>query len=200
MRIIALRILRLFIEGKPAYADARKPVLAGYQQALKVNWASRQIEARNWQREHPQMLNQAGGLASFVRAKEEVCGTPWAMRSAVLDPRLPFAFVCIRQVRKAKLVSEIAIDWSGKFRTFQKYRTSTLVVSPGVVQEAVTVKNPVPLELRRFNELEENTMMTTNSMTVAVAELLEKGTDADFVRETATTARHRRVSRLGARP
>ena len=40
MRIIALRTLKRFIEGNPAYADAREPVLAWYQQALKANWAS----------------------------------------------------------------------------------------------------------------------------------------------------------------
>lgn len=40
MRIIALRTLRRFLEGNPAYADAREPVLAWYQQALKAKWAS----------------------------------------------------------------------------------------------------------------------------------------------------------------
>lgn len=40
MRIIALRTLKRFMEGKPAYADAREPVLAWYQQVLRANWAS----------------------------------------------------------------------------------------------------------------------------------------------------------------
>ena len=40
MRLIALRTLKRFIEGNPAYADAREPVLAWYQQVLRVNWAS----------------------------------------------------------------------------------------------------------------------------------------------------------------
>lgn len=40
MRIIALGTLKRFIEINPAYADAREPVLAWYQQSLKANWAS----------------------------------------------------------------------------------------------------------------------------------------------------------------
>ncbi len=40
MRIIALRTLKRFIEGKAADADAREPVLAWYQQVLRANWAS----------------------------------------------------------------------------------------------------------------------------------------------------------------
>ncbi len=39
-RLVALRTLKSFVEGNPAYTDAREPVLAWYQQALKANWAS----------------------------------------------------------------------------------------------------------------------------------------------------------------
>jgi len=40
MRVIALRTIKLFIESRPEYSDAREPALAWYQQALKADWPS----------------------------------------------------------------------------------------------------------------------------------------------------------------
>jgi mRNA interferase HigB len=40
MRVIALRTLKTFIEGRPEHADGREPVLAWYRQVLKADWES----------------------------------------------------------------------------------------------------------------------------------------------------------------
>ena len=40
MRVIALRTIKLFIESKPEYSDAREPALAWYRQVLKADWPS----------------------------------------------------------------------------------------------------------------------------------------------------------------
>lgn len=40
MRVIALRTLKTFLEGKSEFAGAREPVLAWYRQARVANWAT----------------------------------------------------------------------------------------------------------------------------------------------------------------
>jgi mRNA interferase HigB len=40
MRVIALRTIKLFIEGKPERADSREPALAWYRLVLRADWAS----------------------------------------------------------------------------------------------------------------------------------------------------------------
>ena len=40
MRIIALGTLKAFMDGEPAYADAREPVMAWYRQVLRADWAA----------------------------------------------------------------------------------------------------------------------------------------------------------------
>lgn len=40
MRIIALAILKQFVDADPAYADAREPVMAWYRQVKAADWAS----------------------------------------------------------------------------------------------------------------------------------------------------------------
>ena len=40
MRIIELRTIKRFIEGRPEHADSREPALAWYRQALRADWAS----------------------------------------------------------------------------------------------------------------------------------------------------------------
>jgi len=40
MRVIALRTIKLFIESRREYSDAREPALAWYQQVLKADWSS----------------------------------------------------------------------------------------------------------------------------------------------------------------
>ena len=40
MRVIALRTIKLFIEGRPERADSREPALAWYRQVLRANWSS----------------------------------------------------------------------------------------------------------------------------------------------------------------
>ena len=40
MRVIALGTLKAFLDGNPAYADAREPVMAWYRQARAADWAT----------------------------------------------------------------------------------------------------------------------------------------------------------------
>ena len=40
MRVIALRTIRQFIEGRPEYADSREPALAWYRQMSRADWGS----------------------------------------------------------------------------------------------------------------------------------------------------------------
>lgn len=40
MRVIALSTLRAFWETKPAFSDARQPVLAWYRHVLAADWAT----------------------------------------------------------------------------------------------------------------------------------------------------------------
>ena len=40
MRVIALSTLKAFLEGDPAYADAREPVMAWYRQVRAADWAT----------------------------------------------------------------------------------------------------------------------------------------------------------------
>lgn len=55
MRVIALATLKKFIEGSPAYSDAREPVLAWYRHVLKADWDS------------PARLKRDIGSASILR-------------------------------------------------------------------------------------------------------------------------------------
>jgi mRNA interferase HigB len=40
VRVIALRTIKRFIDGRPEYADAREAALAWYRQVLRANWAT----------------------------------------------------------------------------------------------------------------------------------------------------------------
>ena len=40
MRIIALSTLKAFLDGDPAYAEAREPVMAWYRQVKAADWAT----------------------------------------------------------------------------------------------------------------------------------------------------------------
>lgn len=40
MRVIALRTIKHFIDGKPEHGDSREPALAWYRQVLHADWAS----------------------------------------------------------------------------------------------------------------------------------------------------------------
>src|SRR6266852_3394082 len=40
MRVIALRTIKQFTEGKPEHRDSREPALAWYRQVLRADWAS----------------------------------------------------------------------------------------------------------------------------------------------------------------
>lgn len=40
MRVIALGTLKAFLDGDPAYADAREPVMTWYRQVLRADWAT----------------------------------------------------------------------------------------------------------------------------------------------------------------
>jgi mRNA interferase HigB len=40
VRIIALGALKAFVNGNPAYADARQPVMAWYRQVKAADWAN----------------------------------------------------------------------------------------------------------------------------------------------------------------
>ena len=60
-----------FMEGKPAYADAREPVLAWYQQVLRANWASpaelkREIGNASILKDGRTVLNIAGNKYRIV--------------------------------------------------------------------------------------------------------------------------------------
>jgi mRNA interferase HigB len=40
MRVIALRTIKHFIDGRPEHADSREPALAWYRQVSRADWAS----------------------------------------------------------------------------------------------------------------------------------------------------------------
>lgn len=40
MRVIALRTIKKFIEGRAEHSDAREPALAWYRQVLRADWES----------------------------------------------------------------------------------------------------------------------------------------------------------------
>ena len=40
MRVISLKTVKQFIEGRPEYSDSREPALAWYRQVLRADWAS----------------------------------------------------------------------------------------------------------------------------------------------------------------
>lgn len=40
MRVIALRTLKRFINGRPEHADAREPTLAWYRHLVEADWSS----------------------------------------------------------------------------------------------------------------------------------------------------------------
>lgn len=40
MRVIALRTLKRFVDGRPEHADAREPTLAWYRHVVEADWSS----------------------------------------------------------------------------------------------------------------------------------------------------------------
>lgn len=84
MRIIALRTLRRFLEGNPAYADAREPVLAWYQQALKAKWAS------------PAELKREIGNASVLKDGRAVFNIAGSKYRIVVWINYPYRVIYVR--------------------------------------------------------------------------------------------------------
>jgi mRNA interferase HigB len=71
MRVIALRTIRKFIEGRPEHADAREPALAWYRQILRANWESpaqlkREIRSASILRDGRAVFNVAGNKYRIV--------------------------------------------------------------------------------------------------------------------------------------
>jgi mRNA interferase HigB len=71
MRVIALRTIKQFIDGKPEYLDAREPALAWYRLVLDADWASpsdirRGIATANILRDGRVVFNIAGNKYRIV--------------------------------------------------------------------------------------------------------------------------------------
>ena len=71
MRVIALRTIKSFIEGRPEHADSREPALAWYRQVLRANWASpadvkREIRSASILRDGRVVFNIAGNKYRLV--------------------------------------------------------------------------------------------------------------------------------------
>ena len=71
MRVIALRTIKRFIEGRPEHADSREPALAWYRQVLRVDWASpadvkRDIRSASILRDGRAVFNIAGNKYRIV--------------------------------------------------------------------------------------------------------------------------------------
>lgn len=71
MRVIALRTIKSFIEGRPEHADSREPALAWYRQVLRADWASpadvkREIRSASILRDGRVVFNIAGNKYRIV--------------------------------------------------------------------------------------------------------------------------------------
>jgi mRNA interferase HigB len=71
MRVIALRTIKLFIEGRPKHADVREPALAWYRQVLHADWASpadvkREIRSASILKDGRAVFNVAGNKYRIV--------------------------------------------------------------------------------------------------------------------------------------
>ena len=84
MRVIALSTLRAFWEGKPAYVDAREPVLAWYGHVLKANWRS------------PAEVKMDFGTASILRDGRAVFNIAGNKYRLVVWINYPYRVVYVR--------------------------------------------------------------------------------------------------------
>lgn len=71
MRVIALRTIKSFIEGRPEHADSREPALAWYRQVLRADWASpadvkREIRSASILRDGRVVFNIAGNKYRII--------------------------------------------------------------------------------------------------------------------------------------
>jgi mRNA interferase HigB len=71
MRVIALRTIKQFIDGKPEYLDAREPALAWYRLVLNADWSSpsdikREIASASILRDGRVVFNIAGNKYRIV--------------------------------------------------------------------------------------------------------------------------------------
>ncbi len=71
MRVIALRTIKAFIEGRPEHGDSREPLLAWYRHALRADWASpadvkRAISAVSILKDGRAVFNVAGNKYRIV--------------------------------------------------------------------------------------------------------------------------------------
>src|SRR5688572_2839181 len=71
MRVIALRTIKKFIDGRPEYADARERALAWYRQILRADWESpaqlkREIRSASILKDGRAVFNVAGNKYRIV--------------------------------------------------------------------------------------------------------------------------------------
>ncbi len=71
MRVIALSTLRAFLQSKPAYAEAREPVMAWYRQVRAADWATpadlkRDVRTASILRDGRAVFNIAGNKYRIV--------------------------------------------------------------------------------------------------------------------------------------
>ena len=71
MRVIALRTIKQFIDGRPEHADSREPALAWYRQVLRADWASptdvkREIRSASILKDGRAVFNIAGNKYRIV--------------------------------------------------------------------------------------------------------------------------------------
>ena len=71
MRVIALRTIKRFIEGRPEYSDGREPALAWYRQVLRADWDSpaqlkREIRSASILKDGRAVFNIAGNKYRIV--------------------------------------------------------------------------------------------------------------------------------------
>ena len=71
MRVIALRTIKRFIEGRPEHADSREPALAWYRQVLRADWESpaqlkREVRSASVLKDGRVVFNVAGNKYRIV--------------------------------------------------------------------------------------------------------------------------------------
>ncbi len=84
MQVIALGMLKAFLESDPAYADAREPVMAWYRQVRAADWAT------------PADVKRAIGTASILKDGRAVFNIAGNKYRIVVWINYPYRVVYIR--------------------------------------------------------------------------------------------------------
>ena len=95
MRVIALRTIRRFLDGKPEYADAREPALAWYRQVLGADWAT------------PAAIKRVIGTASILKDGRVVFDLAGNKYRIVVWINYPYRVVYIRFIGTHKQYDRI---------------------------------------------------------------------------------------------